>query len=115
MADTWNQRIQVFTRNPSTDEYVFAREWPISGWFGQSLDNKPYLALDAKGRLYVTDPEGYRILVFDSHGKFLTTWGDFGSDNSTFALVSGIAVDAGGNIYVSDAGNQRVMKFPPLP
>jgi DNA-binding beta-propeller fold protein YncE len=115
VADTWNQRIQVFTPNASTGEYLFARQWTISGWFGQSLDNKPYLALDARGRLYVTDPEGYRILVFDSDGKFLTTWGDFGSDNSTFALVSGIAVDASGNIYVSDAGNQRVMKFPPLP
>ncbi len=115
VADTWNQRIQVFTPDGATGEYLFAREWTISGWFGQSLDNKPYLALDAAGRLYVTDPEGYRILVFASDGKFLTTWGDFGSDNSTFALVSGIAVDTSGNIYVSDGGNQRLMKFPPLP
>jgi DNA-binding beta-propeller fold protein YncE len=115
VADTWNQRIQVFTPDTVTGEYVFARQWPISGWFGQSLDNKPYLALDARGRLYVSDPEGYRILVFNADGKFLTTWGDFGSDTSTFALVSGLTVDVEGNVYVADAGNQRLMKFPPLP
>lgn len=114
VADTWNQRIQRFAPDAATGEYKFDKEWKISGWFGQSLDNKPFLALDAQGRVYVTDPEGYRVLVFDKDGNFVATWGDYGADSTTFGLASGIVVDKDGNVYVSDAGNHRVMKFPPL-
>ena len=119
VADTWNQRVQAFKPDPNTGEYLFAQQWPVVGWYGQSLDNKPYLAVDAQGRVYATDPEGYRVLVFNKDGQCLATWGDFGADNTTFALASGIAVDAQGNVYVTDAvkddqANDRVMKFPPL-
>lgn len=115
VADTWNLRVQVFEPAAGTDDYVFAREWPIVGWYGQSVENKPYLALDNRGRVYVSDPEGYRILVFDSEGEFLTTWGDFGTSDSTFTLVSGVAVGPDGTIYVSDSGNNRIMRFAALP
>ncbi len=115
VADTWNLRVQVFEAAAGTDDFVFVREWPIVGWYGTSVENKPYLALDNRGRVYVTDPEGYRVIVFDSTGKFLTTWGDFGADSSTFALVSGVAVGPDGSIYVSDAGNARIMRFAALP
>jgi sugar lactone lactonase YvrE len=115
VADTWNQRIQAFALDPAVEEYAFARQWPIVGWYGQSLENKPYLAVDAQGRVYVTDPEGYRVLVFDSEGKCVAAWGDFGAQDTNFALASGIAVDAQGNVLVTDAGeNNRLMKFPPL-
>ena len=115
VADTWNLRVQVFEPVSGSDDFVFVREWPIVGWYGTSVENKPYLALDSRGRVYVSDPEGYRVLVFDSAGQFLTTWGDFGSDNSTFALVSGIAVGPDGTVYVSDAGNSRILRFSALP
>ena len=114
VADTWNQRMQLFQGNATTGIYTATREWPIVGWYGQSLENKPYVALDAQGRVYVTDPEGYRVLVFDRDGVFLTMWGDYGTDNSAFGLASGMAVDKSGNIYVTDAGNHRLMKFPAI-
>jgi DNA-binding beta-propeller fold protein YncE len=119
VADTWNQRLQIFRRDSATEDYLFDREVTLSAWYGsggnpQSLDNKPYLALDSVGRVYVTDPEGYRVLVFDPVGQFLTTWGDYGSDASTFGTLSGVAVDAEGQVYVVDAGNSRVMRFAPL-
>jgi uncharacterized protein (TIGR03663 family) len=115
VADTWNQRIQQFSYNATGNTYDFVRQWTISGWLGQSIDNKPFLALDAKGRLYVTDPEGYRVLVFDQQGKFLTTWGDFGTDNSSFGLAAAVAIDPAGKIFATDAGNHRVLQFPALP
>ena len=119
VADTWNQRIQTFKPDTTHTAYNFAQEWAVEAWYGQSLENKPYLAVDSQGRLYVTDPEGYRILVFSGDGQFIATWGDYGSDNLTFNLPNGIAVDKAGNVYVadggaSDGGNHRVMKFPPL-
>ena len=114
VADTWNLRVEVFAPDAATGEYVYTRAWPIEAWFGQSVENKPYLALDRQGRVYVTDPEGYRVLVFDETGKFLSTWGDFGNTASTFALVSAVSVAASGEIFVSDPGNNRVLRFPAL-
>ena len=113
VADTWNQRVQRYRRD-QIGEYVADGAWTISAWYGQSLENKPYLALDEAGRVLVTDPEGYRVLVFDRDGQYLDGWGDAGSDNSTFAILSGLAVDAAGRPIVVDSGNFRVMRFPAL-
>jgi predicted membrane-bound mannosyltransferase/DNA-binding beta-propeller fold protein YncE len=111
VADTWNQRVQVFS---SFDEGLYPlRQWDIAGWYGESLDNKPFLAVDAEKHVYVTDPEGFRVLEFSADGTFLHTWGTYGDGMEGFGLASGIAVDAEGNIWVTDAGNDRVMKFPP--
>ncbi|MCC7361626.1 MAG: SMP-30/gluconolactonase/LRE family protein [Anaerolineales bacterium] len=114
VADTWNQRVQVFQWDSANATYLYVREWPVVGWYGQSLDNKPFLAVDGQKRVYVADPEGYRVLVFDQFGKFLTTWGDYGVEPGRFALVGGLALDSAGDIYVADPGNQRLMKFAPL-
>ena len=111
VADTWNQRIQVFEEGePNVFEPV--REWPIEGWYGQSLDNKPYLAVSPQGDVCASDPEGYRVLCFDETGVFQQGWGDFGATESTFDLPTGLAFDAEGGVWVADAGNGRVMRFP---
>ncbi len=118
VADTWNMRVQVYRPDPATGEYLFAREWTIFGWFGQSIDNKPYLAVDQQDRVYVTDPEGYRVIVFDQNGAFVATWGQYGNDTTTFTLPNGIALDSEGQVYVTDDGgedgNQRLIVFPPV-
>ena len=81
---------------------------------GESVVNKPYLALDGEGRVYATDPEGSRVLVFDNEGKLLAIWGKYGTDDASFDLPTGIALDEEGNVYVSDSNNHRIMKFAPL-
>ncbi len=110
VADTWNQRIQSFL---VTSDNVFQplKTWDIVGWYGQSLDNKPYLAVDSQGYVYATDPEGYRVLQFTSQGDFVRYWGDLSTGPEGFSLVGGIAVDAADGIWVSDAGNNRIMHF----
>lgn len=108
LADTWNQRVQKF--GPDLN---FVTKWPITGWYGQSVVNKPYLAAGGD-RVYVTDPEGYRVLVFDQSGEFVATFGEYGFDSKSFALPTGVAVDGDGNVYVIDSSNHRVMKFAPI-
>jgi len=110
VADTWNQRVQVF--DPGFD---YLREWMVDAWYGQSVVNKPYLALDAEDRIYITDPEGYRVAVYDAEGTLLATFGQYGFDAAAFSLPTGIAVDAQGDIYVTDTDGNRVLKFEPLP
>jgi len=110
VADTWNQRIQVFA--PSADgSYLPTKSWDIAGWYGQSLDNKPYIAVDQRGHLFVADPEGYRILEFTTKGDFVQFWGDYGTGAEGFDLPSAVTVDPDGGVWVSDTNNGRIMHF----
>jgi uncharacterized protein (TIGR03663 family) len=112
VADTWNQRIQVFIQDES-GAFQAERSWDVVAWYGQSLDNKPYLAVNSAGQVFVTDPEGYRVLEFTSQGDIVRTWGDFGTGSNTFGLVGGIASDPNGGVWVTDPGNNRIMHFTP--
>lgn len=111
VADTWNQRIQVFSPNEDHTIYSPMNSWEIAGWFGQSLDNKPFLASDLAGNIYTTDPEGYRILVFQPDGIFIRGWGDYSPNSDGFGLPSAIAVDAENGVWVTDPGNQTILYF----
>jgi DNA-binding beta-propeller fold protein YncE len=107
VADTWNWRVQKF----SAGTYAPLAEWPVEGWQSESVVNKPYLRVDSAGRVYVGDPEGYRVLVFDEMGQFLMSFGQYGFDTASFALPLGMAIDSGDNLYVVDSDNSRVLKF----
>jgi len=110
VADTWNQRIQVFEPTAS-GTYQFLKEWQISGWYGQSVNNKPFLALDADANVYVTDPDGYRVLEFDDQGDLIRNWGQYSSGIDGFGSPSGIAVDSDGKVWISDAENNFALRF----
>ncbi len=110
VADTWNQRVQVF-EELEQGVFVAAAEWPVDGWLGQSLENKPYLVVGPNGDVCVSDPEGYRILCFDQEGTFKLGWGSFGGGDTQFGLPVGLAFAQSGEIWVADGANDRVMKF----
>ncbi len=112
VTDTWNQRIQVLS---SLDGLLYTplKEWPISGWFSQTLDNKPFIAIRSDGSIFITDPDSYRVIQFNKDNKFVQLWGAYGTDNAGFGLPSGIAAAPDGNIWVSDAANNRLMRFSP--
>jgi DNA-binding beta-propeller fold protein YncE len=110
VADTWNQRIQVFTKD-AAGNYSPLREWELWAWYGQSLDNKPYLNVDNRGSVFAIDPEGYRVLQYSDSGEPVRSWGDFGTGSASFGLPASVAVDLDGNVWVSDSGNSRLMHF----
>ncbi|MCJ7624721.1 MAG: NHL repeat-containing protein, partial [Anaerolineaceae bacterium] len=110
VTDTWNQRVQVFASDEDLNFYPLL-SWDVSAWFGQSLDNKPFIAADDSGSVFVVDPEGYRVLQFDTIGNFIRGWGDYSSEVDGFGMPAGIAADNEGKIWVSDAGNHRIMRF----
>ena len=113
ITDTWNQRIQSFTPSLTTDgpQFTPLKQWDVVGWNGESLDNKPFIAVDNKGHVFITDPEDYRVIEYTVDGQLIQTWGDFGTTNTTFGTTSGIAIDSEGHIWVTDSGNNRIMKF----
>jgi DNA-binding beta-propeller fold protein YncE len=111
VADTWNQRIQSFTPSEDGTFYFPALQWDVNGWFGQSLDNKPLITVGANEHVFITDPEGYRVIEFTADGQFVRTWGDFGSGPAEIGLAAGVTVDQLGFVWVTDAGNNRILRY----
>jgi sugar lactone lactonase YvrE len=113
VVDTWNQRVQTFTRVETDGALTFmpAKQWDVYGWFGQSVDNKPFIAVNDDLHVFITDPDGFRVMEFDPNGELLRTWGDFGDSAANFGSPSGITIDSEGHIWVTDSLNNRIMRF----
>jgi predicted membrane-bound mannosyltransferase/DNA-binding beta-propeller fold protein YncE len=116
VTDTWNQRVQAFVPSGNGDFFIPVLQWDVNAWFGiggniQSLDNKPFIAVGENEHIFITDPEGFRIIEFTPEGQFVRAWGGFGSGSAEFGLAAGVTVDQLGFVWVTDAGNNRIMKF----
>jgi streptogramin lyase len=110
VADTWNQRVQVFLK-ASDGSYLPLESWDIAGWYGQSLDNKPYLDVNDAGKIFIADPEANRVLMFNTQGEFIQYWGDYSTGPDGFNLVGSVQADNSGGVWVSDTNNNRIMHF----
>jgi sugar lactone lactonase YvrE len=112
IADTWNRRVSVFMLNGT---HLFS--FTIRGWY-DDMGNRPYLAVDPdRELLYVTDPDAGRVLVYDTSGECVGSFGQFNRENpdsTQFAIIGDIAVDDDGNVYVADLGSGRVLRFDPF-
>jgi tripartite motif-containing protein 71 len=109
VADTGNNRIQVFSSNGT-----FLTRW---GGYGGAVENGTLrfpqgIAIDpSTGNVYVADTGNNRIQVFSSNGTFLTRWGGYGTINGTLRTPTDITIDQQGNVYVADTGNNRIQVF----
>jgi len=112
VADTWNNRIQVIRPLGELENFLPFLSWELNAWKSQSLENKPFLALNARNQVLVTDPDRGRILQFDNQGNFLQLWGGF--DNATLmGITSGITVDKDGHVWVTDSTNNTLLRYSP--
>jgi predicted membrane-bound mannosyltransferase/DNA-binding beta-propeller fold protein YncE len=111
VTDTWNQRVQSFIPNEDASQYFPLQQWEVNAWFGQSVENKPFIAVSEEKHVFITDPEGYRVIEFTENGEFVRTWGDFGNGADQIGLASGVAVDPAGFVWVTDAGNNRILRY----
>jgi DNA-binding beta-propeller fold protein YncE len=110
VADTWNQRVQVFSRDASGN-YLPLNSWDIFGWFGQSLENKPYLEAAPGGRLFIVDPEAGRILEYRTDGEFVQYWVAFNAAGSVTQPI-GIGIDPRGGLWFSDGAGNQIVHYP---
>jgi predicted membrane-bound mannosyltransferase/sugar lactone lactonase YvrE len=111
VADTWNRRIQLFNPDESGLVYTQTGEFEVDAWYGQSLDNKPFLTFSPKGTIFVSDPESGRILEFSLSGELLQGWQDLSISSELISRPYGLDFDAQGNLWVSDASMNVIMVF----
>ncbi len=80
----------------------------------------PYgVTIDSTNKIYVADAGYHRIQRFDGNCVFETSWGMFGSADSSllwpnipqFDTPEGMAIDTSGFIYVADMRNSRIQRF----
>ena len=110
IADIQNHNVHVYDR--ATRACLFSI--PRSG-DSTNADKRLYsptnLALDSKGRLYVSDTGAFVIQVYDSEGNYLRSVGGMGDSLGQFARVKGIAVDRENRLFAADAMSQVVQVF----
>ena len=108
VADTANNRIQVFSSNGT-----FISKWGQYGNLGNNSFNSPEgIAVDQKGNVYVADTANNKIKVFSSNGTFISTWGRYGSGAGMLKFPEDVAIDpSSGSVYVADTANNRIQVF----
>ena len=90
--------------------------WNVNGNGNDQLGNSPEgnPAMDASGRVYVSDTNNQRVQIFNANGSYFNTLGTgtWGTGNYDFAVPNGISISPlNGDIYVADMGNHRIQIF----
>ncbi|CAH1244167.1 TRIM3 [Branchiostoma lanceolatum] len=140
VADTWNQRVQVFdlsgkfcssfstTTNPGslavqTNGTIVVRSLKEVKTFSPSgkLVHKfplgeyctdPYgLAVQRDGRVVIADPDKHSIFLFEADGTLVKQVGGQGQGEGQFDKPRFVCVDKEDNIIVADKINHRVQVF----
>jgi DNA-binding beta-propeller fold protein YncE len=105
VADTGNRRVQILDR-----EGNYVSEFKVDGW-QQSVFNEPYLDIDDRGDIYLTDPPGNRILKYSQKGKLLGVLKPMEGNEPMLLFPMGIAVQKDGNeVYVVDCRHHGIRK-----
>jgi len=105
VADTWNRRVQTFEINKTGLEFTPINSFDVSAWYGQGIDNKPYLTTDMEGNIFLADPEIGRILKFSATGEYLQGYQDINISEDLIGNPYGMDIDETGNLWFSDASS----------
>jgi DNA-binding beta-propeller fold protein YncE len=82
----------------------------VDGWAklaeGNSFFDIGGISIDSQDRLYIFNRSKHPMMVFDSEGNFLTSWGQ-----EHFDRPHGSCIGPDGSIYCTDDRNHTVTKF----
>ena len=96
VADTFNNRVQVFHSNGSHAASIVASN--------PSFNSPNGVEVDGSGSLYVADTWNGRVRIFDSGGSHV-------ADITGFTRPTDVAVSGSGHIHVADRGTHVVSIF----
>jgi len=72
----------------------------------------PYgMAIDAQGRLAITDVENHQVLLVTTYLTLDAAFGNYGAYPGQLDTPAGVAFDERGDIVVADSGNRRIQVF----
>ena len=66
---------------------------------------------DVDDNVFLVDTGNNRVQKYTKDGKYISSFGSFGTGDGELNMPWGIDIDADGNIYVADWRNDRIQKF----
>jgi sugar lactone lactonase YvrE len=80
---------------------------------GRPFNQPTKVAFDPKtGDLYIADGYGNaRVHKYSADGRYLFSWGEYGTEPGEFNLVHSVATDGEGRVYIADRESHRVQIF----
>jgi DNA-binding beta-propeller fold protein YncE len=112
IADTGNDRVQVFTRAGEPVRTIGGRGRG-EGRFLRPVDVAVAPADADAGRaalVFVVERDNHRVQAFTTDGTFVRAWGDKGPHIGLFESPTGLAL-RGERLYVADRDNHRIQEF----
>lgn len=109
VADSGNQRIQVFN---SQGHYL--RSWNLAGLVNQGRGNEQHLAIaPGPGYVYLSDPQGGQILIFQPTGERLARMAEDGDLRAPVRFPVGLAFQPGtGDLLWCEQRENRIKRVP---
>lgn len=111
VADTWNQRVQVFDLSGGIANPIPLYTFEVPAWYSQSMDNKPYLTFDKAGNILFSDPESGLVWQYSVEGQLIRSFNAAGGGIDMQSMPVGLTTDADGGIWLVDALANRVNRF----
>lgn len=108
VTDMTNHCVRVYNKGSRELLFTFPRDKADEK---AKLFGPTNLAIDSKGRVYVTDTQGFVVKLYDAEGNFISKVGELGVTPGQFALPKGIAVDRNDRFYVVDSAAPVVQLF----
>ena len=109
---------QVFKFSPEGEVLMTLGQPGVRGESPDLFNEPSDLTIAPNGDIYVADGHiaqrsNGRIVVFNSEGEFLRTWGTKGSGPGELDCPHSIALDSQGRVFVGDRTNNRLQIFTP--
>lgn len=98
-----------FTLASNAPTLQFQRMWPKPT--GTCLYKPIDCTLDADGNIYVLDKTDHAIKKFSSDGRFIVSWGEYGSNDGQFIFtdLATVQYHPNSHIYVVDFGHDKYL------
>lgn len=108
VADSSNYRYQII--KPNGDVVL------VNDFKGLTKDDEKKIrpigiAADDKNNIYISDADNNAVRAFDSKGKQILKFGEYGPDDGQFCVPVGLWLDKDNHLYVADMNNNRVQIF----
>jgi DNA-binding beta-propeller fold protein YncE len=88
---------------------TYSTEWGSAGAGEGQFYWSMMSAIDGSGNIWSTDLNNSRVEKFSPSGKFLASYGKWGTGEVQFKKPTGIAINQStGNVYVADCENNRI-------